>query len=263
MYRFFVGAAAFVLSFCSVQVGVAEVTITYTGETLPVYVVYGDGTKKGQPYFETNVVDGVVLRKFPVKAGNVKIWVRPKYNQSCFMPVQYALNGDTFGEPTISAESFTVKDGDDIFIRILKPIAPWNSIVVEAKGKPVLVGLARPTIDNRELLNWESGDGAGEEEFSSSLFFLAEYGVEKMAVRVAKNYKATGKDRIDHISVIPSVGLELSEEELVEVVTNGLTKIMKQAPAQNLTIYPTIGEEVKKAKDLLAAGRGRKNSKTE
>lgn len=262
MSRFLVGAVAFVLSFCSVQVGVAEVTVTYTGETLPVYIVY-DGTKKEQPFFETNTVDGVVMRKFPLKAGTVKLWVRPKYNHSCFMPVQYAKNSENFGEPTVSAQTFEVKDGDDIFIRILRPIAPWNAIVVEAKGKPVLVGLARPTIDNRQLQNWESGDGAGEEEFSSSLFFLAEYGVPKMAARVAKNYKATGKDRIDHLSVIPSLGLELTEEELAEVVTDGLNRLMKQSPGENLTIHPTFADEVKEAKKLLAAGRGRKKSKTE
>ncbi len=247
----------------------AQVTVTYSGDTFPAYIVYDDRPAlktdeelaKDLPFFETHDVDDA-KKNFTIKPGKVKLWVRPMHNNSCSLPVQYSINNGEWTEITIFAQLLEVADKDSIRIKFHPPIAPWNASIVMVKGKPVLVGLDRPW-STFELTKWEEKNAETDmdEEFSNSLMMIAKYGVPEMAARLAKYCTETKKHRKDHVSAILSLGLVCTEDELKAAIEKGLTNVLKKALAKDRKIGLFTGEDLMIAQEFQRMGRGQKKKK--
>ena len=219
------------------------VAVECSDMTLPV-IVYWEGSDGAKGEIEGG--------KGKMPAGKLKVQVKPARTGGYYTPVRFCLNDGELGEITLFPQIFDFKDKDVLNVHCERPIAPWNSSMVDHNGKPVLVGLSRPWAIF-EVRKWEAGKG-GKEEYANSAFFLAKYGIDEMARRVAHRMVAEKEERTDHVGVLPSVGEVLTEAELRAVVTAGLNALLGKCPLEG----PSIAEEIAEAKALLAKGRGSK-----
>lgn len=201
------------------------VEVVFDNLHLPVFLSWervGNPKEKGElPCDEKNPI--AVAGKIP--AGRIAVQLLPKYGQAWLSPAQYQIDAGKKTEYTVFRQILLLNAGEKLTVKCGTALAPWNSTIISLKSEPVLIGMARPGADF-EVEKWKAGKG-GKEEFSNSPLFLAKYGSKKIAEKLAKNYLATGEQRIDHWSIVPSVQLkDLTEEELSKAAQKGIEALM-------------------------------------
>ncbi len=233
----------------SLGLGQAEqkASLKIENQTLPVIVRWT--TDKGEP--ESLESDG------PLPVGTLTVSLSSRMTNAWYQAGTFQVNDGPKSELTLTPLIVTLKKGDRLTIHCASPVAPWNGVIVEHANLPILVSLARP-LGGYDVKKWEDGKG-GPEEFPNSPFFIAHYGEKEMAKRLAASYFATGKDRADHLSVIPATRFQkndLSEKVLAEIIERGLIQLRTKAPPQG----QSIANEINIARDLLNQGRGKKKN---
>ncbi len=229
------------------------VDVTFDNVTLPIFLKWQQIGGKLNGEIPVNEKDPTgVAGKLP--AVEMVVQVRAKSGDAWVTPAQYRVgNNGKPSEYTVFMHTLVLKEGEPLKIKCGNPLAPANSAIVMYENYPMLIGMARPIADY-EIEKWEDGTG-GREEFNSSPMFLAKYGKEKMASKIAAHFLRTGEYRIDHWSVVPSVfHKNLKQDVLEKQVERGIDAVL-------LKWLPRDGSNRKQldaAKALLKEGRPKK-----